>query len=226
MWAEYVSAETVDSRIWPRMAAIAERFWSAAEVADVDDMYQRLEPISRWLELAGVQHRANYLPMLERMAAGQSLEPLRILGDASEATGIDVRRARAYTSFTPLDRFVDAARPESEPVRAMEQSIARLVAGASSELPLIRSILQDWSQNEVTQISELAPLSQNLRTTGDIGLEALRYWEANQAPPPDWTTRQHQALDRMAPPLAETILAALRPVRLLIMAVAGLPRFP
>ena len=216
MWAEYVSAETIDSRIWPRMAAVAERFWSAAEVADVDDMYRRLEPVSRWLELAGVQHRANYLPMLERLAAGQPVDPLRILGDASEATGIDVRRTRPYTSLTPLDRFVDAARPESEPVRALEQSVARLIAGDSSELPFIRAILQAWSRNEVNQISELVPLSQNLRTAGEIGLAALQYWEDNRPAPADWIARQNLVLDQMSAPVAETNLAAIRPVRLLL----------
>ncbi len=32
MWSEWVSPETIDSRIWTRTAAIAERFWSPREV--------------------------------------------------------------------------------------------------------------------------------------------------------------------------------------------------
>ena len=43
MWGEFVSPENIDSRIWPRAAAIAERLWSPGDVQDVDDMYRRLE---------------------------------------------------------------------------------------------------------------------------------------------------------------------------------------
>src|SRR5262249_19528097 len=46
MWTEYVSEETVDSRIWPRLAAIAERFWSPRSITDVDDVYRRLDLVS------------------------------------------------------------------------------------------------------------------------------------------------------------------------------------
>ena len=49
MWAEYVSPENIDSRIWPRTAAIAERFWSPQDTRDVNSMYQRLdEKASVW----------------------------------------------------------------------------------------------------------------------------------------------------------------------------------
>src|SRR5579883_2374203 len=128
MWAELVSAETVDSRVWPRTAAVAERFWSAAGVQDVDSMYDRMAAISRELEWTGVQHRADYGPMLDRLAAERPAGPVRVLADASEALGLGPRHGARYTTLTPLDRFVDAARPESESVRALERAAARITA--------------------------------------------------------------------------------------------------
>src|SRR5579864_5749451 len=74
MWSEYVSPETVDSRIWPRMAAIAERFWSPREVTDVESMYTRLEAVSRSLAWTGSEHRSNSAVMLDRLAGGRSSE--------------------------------------------------------------------------------------------------------------------------------------------------------
>src|SRR5262249_14371624 len=126
MWDEYVSSETVDSRIWPRMAAIAERVWSPREITDIDSMYARMEAVSRMFEWAGPRQRANYEPMLERIAGGQPVEPLRVLADASEALGIVIRRdARKYTSLIDLNRFVDAVRPESESVRHLRSADRR-----------------------------------------------------------------------------------------------------
>src|SRR5205807_978876 len=82
MWAEYVSAETVDSRIWPRAAAIAERLWSPAGVRDVNSMYARLDWVSRVLDWVGVQHRANFYRMVDELAGGKQSEPVRVLASA------------------------------------------------------------------------------------------------------------------------------------------------
>ena len=68
MWAEWVTPETIDSRIWPRTAAIAERLWSPREVRDVPDMYRRLAIVSRRLEETGLRHESYRDPALRRLA--------------------------------------------------------------------------------------------------------------------------------------------------------------
>ena len=208
MWSEYVSAETVDSRIWPRMAAIAERFWSPRETTDTASMYTRMEAVSRVLEWAGVRHRANYAAMLDRLAAGDPAEPLRILADACEALGIEVRRdARKYTSLVDLNRFVDAVRPESELVRRLDRAD-------------LRTTFQLWAANdrrvERLGIAELAALSKNLSTLGAIGLQALDYLESGKRAPRDWVSQQTKLLEQMEKPEAEVKLAAVRTVRSLL----------
>jgi len=220
MWAELVSAETVDSRIWPRAAAIAERLWSPKEATDVESMYARMEAVSRVLELTGVEHRANYAPMLDRLAAGRPAEPLQILADACEAQGLGPRaRAMKYTSLTPLNRLVDAARPESESVRALEQAAGRL------DLAPLREQFIRWAGNDArfqalaednALLGELKPLSQDLSALGAMGLRILTYLEGKRPAPKAWLSKQDKELARMLKPRNEVVLAAVRPVKLLL----------
>ncbi|NBU36605.1 MAG: hypothetical protein EBS35_08535, partial [Bacteroidetes bacterium] len=68
MWTEHTTPETVDSRIWPRTAAIAERLWSPSTLRDVDDMYHRMDKISIQLEWVGAMHLKNPPMMLRRLS--------------------------------------------------------------------------------------------------------------------------------------------------------------
>jgi hexosaminidase len=119
MWAEYYSAEMIDGRVWPRAAAVAERLWSPAEVADVGDLYRRLELASARLEWDGLRHRSGPAAMLRRLAGGRDDHALAAFAALLEPLGISGRaRARAYTSLVPLNRLVDALPSESGAARA------------------------------------------------------------------------------------------------------------
>src|SRR6266699_2779667 len=108
MWAEYVSPENIDSRIWPRTAAIAERLWSPQNVRDVDSMYARLAVESPRLEWLGPKHRSYYSMILERMAGEQSAHSLKALANLVEPVTEYTRgEARDYTSLTAYNRLVD-----------------------------------------------------------------------------------------------------------------------
>ncbi len=187
MWTELAGQETIDDRIWPRTAVIAERLWSPREVTDVDAMYARLDPISRNLQFTGVRHLANYQPMLDRLAGDGPVEPVRVLAEAVEALGLGTGRRGAAWGTAPLNRFVDACLPESKLVRDMQFAAKRFAAnpaGDAEDAARLRRQFEIWAANDALFepiaennkiLAEVIPQSKDLAALGSAGLRLLDY---------------------------------------------------
>jgi hexosaminidase len=227
MWAE-----VVDSRIWPRTAAIAERLWSPRGVKDVDDMYARLDATSRWLEWLGLDHRAGYTRMLQRLAGRQHHE-LRLLADVVEPLEDYQRGAtRHYTQQTPLNRLMDAARPESDAARAFSREVDALLSDPArgSGREAVRARLLEWQglearlrplleRNEL--LREAVPLVGEASALAAAALEALSFLEQGVPAPEPWWTARAPLLERERRPLTGLEVAYRPSVRRLVKAAAG-----
>jgi hexosaminidase len=237
MWGEWVSPETIDSRIWPRTAAIAERLWSPRNVIDVDDMYRRLDAVSVQLEELGLTHEKNVDMMLRRLTRTKEIGPLRTLASVVEPVKVYARaQAHPATMLAPLTRLIDAATPDSRAAR----EFAALVDGLLSDAPLfrrnrdrIKAVLTEWRDVypglEVTIdqspiLREAEQLPRDLSDIGVAGSEALSYLTADMPPPAEWRSVKLAMLEQASKPKAEVEFAVIDPIRKLIILVAEMPQ--
>lgn len=237
MWSEWVSPETIDSRIWPRTAAIAERLWSPRTVTDVEDMYRRLAVLSVQLEELGLTHEKNQGVLLRRMAGGQDTRALQTLVSVIEPVK-EYRRyqLRPQTMLSPLTGLIDAARPDSEAARRFRAHVEALLSDAprfESHSPQVREMLTQWVNaapelealiESAPALHEARPLAADLATLGNTGLEALSYISRGVAPPAAWRDAKLAALAEAAKPKAALEFPVIPGVRQLVFAAYELPR--
>ncbi|CAF3333982.1 unnamed protein product [Rotaria sp. Silwood1] len=250
MWTEYVTQNSVDSRIWPRTIAIAERFWSSSKVSDENFLYERLFRMNHLLDKmqTGVTHISSYKTQLQNLIIDPNkkldlLHPLVILADVCEPYGIEQRsQTSKYSSNVPLTTFTDVLQSESEVIWKLEK------------LPIndktYRDIFQTWSlnhlrlrqlfdnveRNKKQEIwgQDIELLSQNLAHTGHIGLRILDYNSKkilhrdknnsmNSWTLSHWILHHKTLLQHLENHVYEVRLAAVRPVRRLLELIEQTP---
>ena len=227
-WAEFITPEILSNRIWPRSAAIAERYWSPQATRDVADMYARLGWVSHELRLLGIDNGEVSRDMLERMANGTATDHLQVLA-AMVQPPLDYNRetVETYDQANPLNRLVDAVPAESTTARHFADLAHALAAGTASpeQHAEARAWLTLWAGNdaalaptlgESALTAELAPLSHNLSRTAAIGLEALDRFEGHGAAAAESTAQQQAELKEMDKLVAVLRNMAVAPVEELV----------
>lgn len=163
MWSELVTPTTIDSRIWPRTAAIAERLWSDAKVNDVVDMRQRLQAVTNRLEELGISHLKNKEMLLRNLSNYQDVTSLQTFSAICEPLKIYSRNAGGteYQMYSPLTLFADACTPDAEDALIFDQLVSDFVTNKDSKKQeTIVLFLEKWIANhkQLEVLSERAPL--------------------------------------------------------------------
>jgi hexosaminidase len=233
MWSELVTPETIDSRIWPRTAAIAERLWSPQQVQDLADMYRRLDLISLQLEALGLKHLIYKQVLLRRLANSSDTRALEVLAGVIEPLKIYERNQgdTMYTVFSPFTKLADLASPDQAVPRIFRREVDDFLKSPDSVLEKkIVCWLTLWKENHsrflVTLrnspvLKEAASLSENLSKIAAAGLEAMEYIRQRNTADNNWLKQQLEILEQAKEQGGRCELQVITPIRKLVKLAAG-----
>jgi hexosaminidase len=241
MWAEWVTPETIDSRIWPRTAAIAERLWSPADVRDVPEMYRRLAIVGERLDEAGSLHLRNRAVMLRHLVG----ENLDAPGVSSLETVISLLEPVKHyergsqqvwgNQLIALVGLADAAHADSEPSRifasdvehmlfapgGVDRALADSIAARLDAWGTDGKVVADTLAGTYPAVREAIPAGHALADAAAAGDEAVHALTGGAPLGGDRLAARLAALDRAAAPNeSATELPLLKPVRMLLAAAA------
>jgi hexosaminidase len=225
MWSESVEPRTIDSRIWPRTAAIAERLWSPRTVTSEDDMYRRLAVESLRLEELGLTLISQEWASLRALAGTQDINALRPLMAVLEPVDFDTRsqwaQAHGVTTLTPMNRLVDALPPDPPSRHDFGDLMSTYLqdpVGHPEEEQALQETFRSWTVgpdvmdllSSSPQLAEALPRAQQLAELGTMGLEALSYLSSGVPAPAGWKAAKLAILEEAGKPVALTRFTVLK----------------
>lgn len=165
MWTELTTPETIDSRIWPRTAAIAERLWSAENITDLASMRKRLDNVSFRLEELGLTHLKNKDVILRNIANNQNISSLNEFTNVCEPLKGYTRNkgGTEYQMYSPFTLFADACTPDAKDSLAFNEAVKQYLANKTPENKAkVTAFFNKWIalHKELIDLGANAPLVQ------------------------------------------------------------------
>jgi len=225
MWGERLSPLTVDSHVWPRAAAVAERFWSAADITDTASMYRRLQITSLRLEAVGVTHIQGMQVMKRSLAGSTDTAALDLFTSLLEP-----QFSGPATGASVFDTLVEATVTDPAVRFEIHEEVQRAIAGDQAARNVLMQRFKSW-QNSVPQLMvqvnrsprmvDAQPRVVQLGQLAQMGLEALSYLDLGMQTPEGWSTRQFAVLTDAEKRIASTRFVFLPALKELVIAASS-----
>lgn len=189
MWSELVTSTTIDSRIWPRTSAIAERLWSNENITDLTSLHKRLKTISFRLEELGITHIKNKEVILRNISNNQKNDALEDFSNVCEPLKIYTRNSGGaeYQTHSPFTLFADACTPDAFDAKGFDEAVNKFVTTKSLENQiLVTDFLKKWivTNTNLVKLSSNAPLIQPIlplsKSLNDLSEQLLLVIEKKQ----------------------------------------------
>ena len=225
MWSELVTPLTIDSRLWPRTAAIAERFWSSEKVTDISNLYKRMEVISFRLEELDITHIRNRDVILRNITNNQNIEALVQLTKVYEPLKIYTRNkgGTEYKSFSPFTLFADACSSDASDAIIFNKLVSEYLETSSNTTKAeLITFLKKWGhnytlfssiQNSSPILKSVEPLSKNL---SELSNSLLFILTTENLKTTDYQNITNQFL-KLSKPVVDVEFAALKSFKKLIV---------
>jgi hexosaminidase len=212
LWAETVSSEMIDGRMWPRAALLAERFWSPADVRDPDDAARRVVPVQEQLRLYGLQDDANRRRMAARLSP-EGADAVVTLADVTAPVRNMGRLADVFAAlrtaqpiiFPDLNQLVDVAAPDSLAVYRLQAMTAAYIHGDRSQHDALVAALTVYRDNHArfiraaegnAALTAALPISEDVRALADTALQAIAMQQQGTRPSPEWIASARALIER------------------------------
>lgn len=211
LWGEIAPDQLIDHHLWPRAAALAERFWSPATVTDKADMYRRLAIVAEQLTVSGLDDRANQQRITARIAPGDSGAVANLLAITGPVRNMaHDHRIKAMLAgkriVQPLNALADAAPVDSLVARRFADDAARYAGGERALAGALKVQLADWRYNDARfqTVSAGNPMLEAARPTSELiaalshcGIGAIEAMEAGRKLSSAQVESAHKLLTRL-----------------------------
>ncbi|MCA0369282.1 MAG: beta-N-acetylhexosaminidase [Proteobacteria bacterium] len=214
LWAETVTDEMLDGRLWPRAALMAERFWSRPEVRDPVDAARRGVVVQEALRTQGLMDDQHRRAMAARLASqdadavvtlASAVTPVRNMGRLTDVFA--AFRSGRPLQIPSLTALVDVSAPDSVELYRLTHWASALAAGDRTAAAPLAAALAAYRDNHprfvaaaqgVPALEAAVPASEETARLATAGIAAIDAIVSGKPASAEWRAETAALLAKQA----------------------------